>query len=163
MNNSIHEGIISFLKNHYITFALIIHRTILFNMKKIIITLFLISGTLYSIGQNRVTLNADLAKTKIDKNIYGHFAEHLGRCIYGGIYVGDDSSIPNTDGVRNDVIKALKDLQIPNLRWPGGCFADTYHWKEAIGPKGERKAIENLSWGNYREDNSFGTNEFLNM
>jgi alpha-N-arabinofuranosidase len=70
------------------------------------------------------------------------------------MYVGDDNTkIPNTDGVRNDIIKALKDLQIPNLRWPGGCFADTYHWKEAIGPKSERKAIENLAWGNVRENN----------
>jgi alpha-L-arabinofuranosidase len=115
-------------------------------------------------AQNKITLNANLAETQINKNIYGHFAEHLGRCIYDGIYVGENNtSIPNTSGVRNDVIKALKDLKIPNLRWPGGCFADTYHWKDAIGPKNERKPIENLMWGNMREDNSFGTNEFLNM
>jgi len=115
-------------------------------------------------AQNRITLSADLAETPISKHIYGHFAEHLGRCIYGGIYVGEDNSrIPNTAGVRNDVIKALRELKIPNLRWPGGCFADTYHWQDAIGPKNERKHIENLSWGNVREDNSFGTNEFLNM
>lgn len=117
-----------------------------------------------SMAQNKITLNPGLAKTSICKHIYGHFAEHLGRCIYGGIYVGvENTNIPNTDGVRNDVIKALKELKIPNLRWPGGCFADTYHWKDAIGPKNERKAIENLSWGNVREDNSFGTDEFLNM
>lgn len=123
---------------------------------------FLLLSSIFS--QTKVSLNADLAKTQINKNIYGHFAEHLGRCIYDGIYVGDkNSKIPNTGGVRNDVIKALKDLQIPNLRWPGGCFADTYHWKDAIGPKDKRKPIENLSWGNYREDNSFGTTEFLNM
>ena len=115
-------------------------------------------------AQNKITLNPDLAETQICKHIYGHFAEHLGRCIYGGIYVGEDNTrIPNTAGVRNDVIKALKGLNIPNLRWPGGCFADTYHWKDAIGPKNKRKPIENLSWGNVREDNSFGTNEFLNM
>ena len=115
-------------------------------------------------AQNRITLSADLAETPISKHIYGHFAEHLGRCIYGGIYVGEDNSrITNTAGVRNDVIKALRELKIPNLRWPGGCFADTYHWQDAIGPKNERKHIENLSWGNVREDNSFGTNEFLNM
>jgi alpha-N-arabinofuranosidase len=115
-------------------------------------------------AQNQVSLNADLAMTQINKHIYGHFAEHLGRCIYDGIYVGDkNTKIPNTGGVRNDVMKALKDLQIPNLRWPGGCFADTYHWKEAIGPKDKRRHIENLAWGNIREDNSFGTNEFLNM
>lgn len=115
-------------------------------------------------AQNEVTLNADSANIQISKHIYGHFAEHLGRLIYDGIYVGEDNSqIPNSAGVRNDVIKALKELNIPNLRWPGGCFADTYHWKDAIGPKNERKPIENMSWGNIREDNAFGTNEFLNL
>jgi len=115
-------------------------------------------------AQNKITLNADRAETQISKHIYGYFAEHLGRCIYDGIFVGENkTSIPNTAGVRNDVIKALKDLKIPNLRWPGGCFADMYHWKDAVGPKNERQPIENLTWGNVREDNSFGTNEFLNM
>lgn len=99
----------------------------------------------------------------ISRHIYGHFAEHLGRCIYGGFYVGEDSNIPNTDGVRNDVVEALKALKIPNLRWPGGCFADTYHWKDGIGPKDQRPSILNVWWGNVREDNSFGTHEFLNM
>ena len=99
----------------------------------------------------------------INKHIYGHFAEHLGRCIYGGFYVGDDSSIPNTAGVRNDVVEALKNLNIPNLRWPGGCFADTYHWKDGIGPKSERPTIVNTWWGGVTEDNSFGTHDFLNM
>jgi alpha-N-arabinofuranosidase len=99
----------------------------------------------------------------ISKHIYGHFAEHLGRCIYGGFYVGDTSTIPNTDGVRDDVVAALKELQIPNLRWPGGCFADTYHWKDGIGPKEDRPSILNVWWGNVKEDNSFGTHEFLNM
>jgi alpha-L-arabinofuranosidase len=115
-------------------------------------------------AQNKISLNADSANIKISKHIYGHFAEHVSRVIYDGIYVGDSNAkIPNTSGVRNDVIKALKNLNIPNLRWPGGCFADTYHWKDAIGPKNERKPSENLSWGNYREDNSFGTHEFLNL
>ncbi len=99
----------------------------------------------------------------IDKNIYGHFAEHLGHCIYGGFYVGDTSDIPNTDGVRNDVVEALKEMKIPNLRWPGGCFADTYHWMDGVGPKEDRPSILNIWWGNVSEDNSFGTNEFLNM
>jgi len=116
-----------------------------------------------SFAQNKVILHTDSAKIKISKHIYGHFAEHLGRVIYDGIYVGEDSKIPNTNGVRNDVIKALKNLNIPNLRWPGGCFADTYHWKDAVGPKNERTPIENLAWDNYREGNSFGTNEFLNL
>lgn len=132
-------------------------------MKYALLIFFSLSIVLTIHAQNKVTLHVDQANTQISRHIYGHFAEHLGRCIYDGMYVGDNAVIPNTDGVRNDVIKALKDLKIPNLRWPGGCFADTYHWKDAIGPKQERKHIENLSWGNVREDNSFGTNEFLNL
>ncbi len=112
----------------------------------------------------QLTIKTTSESTIISKHIYGHFAEHLGRCIYNGIYVGEENKIvPNTDGVRNDIIEALKELQIPNLRWPGGCFADIYHWKDAIGPKDERKHIENVSWGNIREDNSFGTHEFLDL
>lgn len=99
----------------------------------------------------------------ISKHIYGHFAEHLGRCIYGGFYVGDTSTIPNTDGVRKDIIEALKELKIPNLRWPGGCFADTYHWMDGIGPKEDRPTIVNTWWGGSTEDNSFGTHDFLNL
>lgn len=99
----------------------------------------------------------------INKNIYGHFAEHLGRSIYGGFFVGDTSKIPNTNGVRNDIIEALKKLKIPNLRWPGGCFADTYHWKDGIGPKDSRPTIVNQWWGGVTEDNSFGTHDFLNL
>ncbi|MEJ2543485.1 MAG: alpha-L-arabinofuranosidase C-terminal domain-containing protein [Calditrichaceae bacterium] len=133
-------------------------------MNKIIITLIIGICMAVSMAQNNVVLDVDSAKTQISKHIYGLFAEPLGRVIYDGIYVGDANvNIPNTNGVRNDVIKALKELHIPNLRWPGGCFADTYHWKEAIGPKSKRIPIENLSWGNYREDNSFGTHEFLNL
>lgn len=99
----------------------------------------------------------------ISKHIYGHFAEHLGRCIYDGFYVGEDSKLPNTDGVRNDIVAALRELKIPNLRWPGGCFADTYHWKDGIGPKAERPTIVNQWWGGSTEDNSFGTHDFLNL
>jgi len=113
--------------------------------------------------QNVVSLNVADAKYTISKNIYGHFAEHLGHCIYGGFYVGDTSKIPNTNGVRNDIIDALKKLKIPNLRWPGGCFADTYHWKDGIGPKDQRPAMVNKWWGGVTEDNSFGTHDFLNM
>jgi len=86
-----------------------------------------------------VVINGNRSKGKINKNIYGQFAEHLGRSIYEGLYVGKDSSIPNEGGLRLDVIKALQKLEIPVLRWPGGCFADTYHWKDGIGPKSERK------------------------
>lgn len=99
----------------------------------------------------------------ISRDIYGHFAEHLGRCIYGGFYVGEQSSIPNVKGVRTDVVEALKKLKVPNLRWPGGCFADTYHWKDGIGPKDKRPTIVNQWWGGVTEDNSFGTHDFLDM
>ena len=112
----------------------------------------------------RITLNPADTFATINPNIYGHFAEHLGRCIYGGFYVGEDNeSIPHIDGVRTDVIDALKELKIPNLRWPGGCFADTYHWKDGVGPKDERPTIVNQWWGGVTEDNSFGTHDFLNL
>jgi alpha-L-arabinofuranosidase len=115
-------------------------------------------------AQNKIVLHAAQAKDTINKNIYGHFAEHLGHCIYGGFYVGDNNNkIPNKNGIRLDVIEALKKLKIPALRWPGGCFADTYHWKDGIGPKDQRPSMLNVWWGNVKEDNSFGTNEFLNM
>ncbi|MEP6594548.1 MAG: alpha-L-arabinofuranosidase C-terminal domain-containing protein [Ginsengibacter sp.] len=132
------------------------------------IKLFLFAGLIFfatiTSAQTVITLNADSSKQTINKNIYGHFAEHLGHCIYGGFYVGDTSkTIPNTNGVRNDIIDALKKLKIPNLRWPGGCFADTYHWKDGIGPKDKRPAMVNKWWGGVTEDNSFGTHDFLNM
>jgi alpha-N-arabinofuranosidase len=115
-------------------------------------------------AQTSIILNADAGKDKINKHIYGHFSEHLGRCIYGGFYVGDNNkTIPNTKGVRNDVVDALKKMKIPNLRWPGGCFADTYHWKDGIGPKDKRPTIVNTWWGGVTEDNSFGTHDFLDM
>ena len=113
--------------------------------------------------QTTVSLHAEKTGGTISKHIYGHFAEHLGRCIYDGFYVGDSSSIPNTAGVRNDIIAALKNLNIPNLRWPGGCFADRYHWKDGVGPKEKRPSIVNTMWGGVTEDNSFGTHDFLNM
>lgn len=100
---------------------------------------------------------------KISKYIYGHFAEHLGRCIYEGIYVGKDSSIPNVNGMRTDVVEALKNIKIPVLRWPGGCFADEYHWKDGIGPKENRKKIVNTNWGGVTENNHFGTHEYFEL
>jgi alpha-N-arabinofuranosidase len=136
-------------------------------MKKIIVLVcvFLLCGqSIFSQKESTMVVikNTESAPI-INKNIYGHFAEHLGRCIYGGFFVGDTSKIPNTNGVRNDIIKALKELKIPNLRWPGGCFADTYHWKDGIGPKENRPTIVNQWWGGVTEDNSFGTHDFLNM
>lgn len=115
------------------------------------------------VGQTRIVLNADLGKDTISRHIYGHFSEHLGRCIYGGFYVGDTSKIPNRHGVRTDVAEALKKLKVPNLRWPGGCFADTYHWKDGVGNKAQRPTIVNTWWGGVTEDNSFGTHDFLDM
>jgi alpha-N-arabinofuranosidase len=111
--------------------------------------------------KNTVIVNADVTQGTINKNIYGHFAEHLGRCIYEGIWVGEDSSISNTKGIRNDVLNALKDINIPVLRWPGGCFADEYHWKDGIGPRENRKRMVNTHWGGVVENNHFGTHEFM--
>jgi alpha-L-arabinofuranosidase len=115
-------------------------------------------------AQNNLVLEPAAAKETISRFLYGHFAEHLGRCVYDGLYVGEgNKKIPNTNGVRNDIIDALKKLKVPVLRWPGGCFADTYHWKDGIGPKKQRPSIVNHWWGETTEDNSFGTHEFLNF
>ncbi len=108
-------------------------------------------------------IDASHKKAIINKNIYGHFSEHLGRCIYEGIYVGEESDIPNVNGMRSDVVEALKAIKVPVLRWPGGCFADEYHWKDGIGPKEHRKKMINTHWGGVIEDNSFGTHEFMEL
>ncbi len=108
-------------------------------------------------------INCGNRKSRINREIYGHFSEHLGRCIYNGLYVGEESEIPNTGGVRNDIIEALKKIRIPVLRWPGGCFADEYHWKDGIGDKKDRKKMINTHWGGIVENNSFGTHEFMNL
>ena len=110
---------------------------------------------------SKLVVNTLDRRSRINKNIYGHFSEHLGRCIYGGIYVGENSPIPNENGMRTDVVEALKKIKLPVLRWPGGCFADEYHWKDGIGPKETRKKMVNTNWGGVVEDNSFGTHEFL--
>ena len=102
-------------------------------------------------------------KAQINKNIYGHFSEHLGRCIYEGLYVGEESTIPHKKGIRKDVVEALKKIKVSVLRWPGGCFADEYHWKDGIGPKEKRKKMINTHWGGVVEDNSFGTHEFMEL
>ena len=112
---------------------------------------------------NRMTIDAGLATGTISRHIYGHFSEHLGRCIYGGYWVGAGSPIPNTRGIRNDVVAALRNIRIPNLRWPGGCFADEYHWTDGIGPPDGRPTTINTHWGGVEEDNSFGTHEFLDL
>lgn len=113
--------------------------------------------------ESQVKLLPEEGKRIIPKEIYGQFAEHLGTCIYGGLWVGENSTIANTNGYRNDVLKALQELKIPVLRWPGGCFADEYHWMDGIGPKENRPRMVNNNWGGTVEDNSFGTHEFLNL
>ena len=111
----------------------------------------------------KMYVNGSDRKGHINPEIYGHFSEHLGRCIYNGIYVGEDSNIPNTKGIRNDIVEAFKNIKMPVLRWPGGCFADEYHWKDGIGEKSQRKKMINTHWGGVTEDNSFGTHEFFEL
>ncbi|MGA9119434.1 MAG: alpha-N-arabinofuranosidase [Bacteroidota bacterium] len=112
---------------------------------------------------NTLVVHADAANDTISRYIYGQFSEHLGHCIYGGIWVGENSPIPNTRGIRNDVVAALKNIRVPSLRWPGGCFADEYHWKDGIGPRANRPKMVNSNWGGVTEDNSFGTHEFMDL
>ena len=133
-------------------------------MKRTLLSIIAICAGFMATAQTKIILKTDLVKTQINKHIYGHFAEHLGRCIYGGICVGESNTkIPNTAGVRNDIIQALKDLKVPNLRWPGGCFADAYQWKDGIGIKANRPKMVNVWWGGIIEDNSFGTHDFLDL
>ncbi|MGN0699360.1 MAG: alpha-N-arabinofuranosidase, partial [Oscillospiraceae bacterium] len=109
----------------------------------------------------KLTLNPRDRRSVISKEIYSNFSEHLGRCIYDGIFVGEDSEIPNIEGFRKDVVEAFRAIRLPVLRWPGGCFADEYHWRDGIGEKSTRKKMINTNWGHVVEDNSFGTHEFL--
>jgi alpha-N-arabinofuranosidase len=138
-------------------------------MKKTVIAMLLFGALLLTAGSaqqkpaNTAIINGDQGRLSISRHIYGHFAEHLGSCIYGGIWVGENSPIPNVRGIRKDVVAALRQMQIPNLRWPGGCFADTYHWMDGIGPREKRPSIVNTNWGGVTEDNSFGTHEFLDL
>ena len=100
----------------------------------------------------------------ISRHIYGHFSEHLGRCIYnGGYWVGEDSPIPNVRGIRSDIVEAMRAIHVPNIRWPGGCFADDYHWRDGVGPRERRVPIVNVHWGGTLENNHFGTHEFMDL
>ncbi len=133
-------------------------------MKKFILTAAVSALSLASFAQVKITVHETATdQPVIPKEIYGQFAEHLGRCIYDGIWVGKDSDIPNIDGYRKDLVEALQELKVPVLRWPGGCFADAYHWMEGIGPAEQRTRIVNSNWGGTVEDNTFGTHEFLNL
>ncbi len=137
-------------------------------MKKTLTYLFCMSAGLLaslSLAAQDATVRIHDAGTgeTIPAEIYGQFSEHLGRCIYGGLWVGKDSKVPNIDGYRKDVYEALKALKVPVMRWPGGCFADDYHWMDGIGPQEKRAYISNNNWGGTLEDNSFGTHEFLDL
>ena len=111
----------------------------------------------------RITVHANEPGPVIDKHIFGHFSEHLGRCIYDGLWVGENSKVPNVRGWRSDLVAALKQIRVPNLRWPGGCFADDYHWREGIGPREKRPRRINAHWGGVVDDNAVGTHEFLDL
>jgi alpha-L-arabinofuranosidase len=113
---------------------------------------------------NRAVIRAQSGGPTISRHIYGHFAEHLGHCIYDGFWVGPESAVPNVRGIRSDVVEALRNIQIPVLRWPGGCFADEYHWQDGVGPPGRtRRGMVNTHWGGVTDDNRFGTHEFMDL
>jgi len=134
-------------------------------MKKALLLISLMTLGLISYSQSSVSLLIDGANSQytISRHIYGHFSEHLGRCIYDGYWVSESMAVPKKDRIRLDIVEALKKIKIPNLRWPGGCFADEYHWRDGIGPRDQRPTIINTNWGNVTEDNSFGTHEFLEL
>ncbi|HLG40781.1 MAG TPA: alpha-L-arabinofuranosidase C-terminal domain-containing protein, partial [Chitinophagaceae bacterium] len=135
------------------------------SMKKTVASIVFIFIILFGYAQvsTTVTIDGSNPKTTISRHIYGHFSEHLGRCIYDGFWVGDSITVPKKGRIRLDIVDALKKIKIPNLRWPGGCFADEYHWRDGIGPRNQRPKMINTHWGNVTEDNSFGTHEFLDL
>ena len=112
---------------------------------------------------SQILIHVDQGEYRIAPEIYGHFAEHLGRCVYEGFWVGPDSDIPNVRGIRTDVVEALKKMKVPVLRWPGGCFADEYHWMEGVGPRDKRGKMINTHWGGVIDDHAFGTHEFMDL
>jgi len=134
-------------------------------MKKIILS-FVMIAALANISKAQTTtvvIDGSNPSNNISRHIYGHFSEHLGRCIYDGFWVGDSVNVAKKDRIRLDVVEALKRIKVPNLRWPGGCFADEYHWRDGIGPRNQRPYMVNTNWGGVTEDNSFGTHEFLEL
>ena len=132
-------------------------------MKKLLLAL-LTTATLHTYAQNTASISlGEPGQQTISKNIYGQFAEHLGHGIYGGFWVDKSLTVKKEGRIRLDIVEALKKIKIPNLRWPGGCFADEYHWRDGIGPTEQRPRMVNTNWGGVVEDNSFGTNEFLEL
>ena len=112
----------------------------------------------------RAVIDISKKGPRIDRHVYGHFSEHLGRCIYnGGYWAGEDSQVPNVRGIRTDIVEAMKAIKVPNIRWPGGCFADDYHWMDGIGAEEDRVPIVNVHWGGGIENNHFGTHEFMDL
>ena len=154
----------SFIHHFLLTFILR-SQTVSLPMHSLLVALVLIVMAIMSptMAAQKIELSIDASQAgaKIDRNIFGQFAEHLGHGIYEGIWVGPDSTIPNTRGIRNDVVAALKALKVPNVRWPGGCFADEYHWRKGIGP--QRTVTLNPNWGGVTEPNTFGTHEFMDF
>lgn len=132
-------------------------------MKKIFFAALVSVTTLAVTAQTKVLIDGTNSPNIISKHIYGHFSEHLGRCIYDGFWVGDSMNVAKKDRIRLDIVEALKKIKVPNLRWPGGCFADEYHWRDGIGKRNERPYMVNTNWGGVSEDNSFGTHEFLEL
>jgi alpha-L-arabinofuranosidase len=137
-------------------------------MKRIFLPLFLTVTLAVGLGnaqtdQNEAVIDATSINQKISRFIYSQFSEHLGNCIYDGMWVGENSSIPNENGIRTDVMESLRKIQVPSMRWPGGCFADEYHWMDGIGLKDKRPKMINTNWGGVTEDNSFGTHEFMEL
>jgi alpha-N-arabinofuranosidase len=137
-------------------------------MRSLLVVSLVMAGTVTAVAaaaadKAQLAIDASKPGAKIDRNLFGQFAEHLGHGIYEGIWVGPDSPIPNTRGIRNDVVAALKALKVPNVRWPGGCFADEYHWRNGVGPAGSRTQTLNPNWGGVIEPNAFGTAEFMDF
>jgi len=133
-------------------------------LRKNLFILFFLGLTLAAFAQTKLELSISSdSKLIIDKNIYGQFAEHLGHGIYGGFWVDKSLPVEKQDRIRLDVVRALKKINIPMLRWPGGCFADEYHWRDGIGSPDGRPRMVNTNWGGVTEDNSFGTHEYLQL
>ena len=130
-------------------------------MKHLLLTLSLAASFAHAAEPVKIDIQADKPGPVIARQIYGQFAEHLGAGIYEGLWVGTDSKIPNVRGWRSDVVNALKAIKVPVLRWPGGCFADEYHWRDGIGDRAKRPVKVNTHWGGVAETNEFGTHEFM--
>jgi alpha-N-arabinofuranosidase len=130
---------------------------------RISLLLLVFTASMMAAQTAHLSIDASKSGAKIDRNIFGQFAENLGHGLYEGIWVGPDSPIPNTRGIRKDVVTALRELKVPDVRWPGGCFADEYHWRKGIGPAGQRPATLNSTWGGVVDSNSFGTDEFMDF